>query len=78
MKLKMKVTYIVSNINKAFAFEWIAEELNKDKFSLSFILLNPGPSSLENELKRLNIKVNRINLMAKRISLCLFLRYSLY
>ena len=58
--LKRKVTYIISNINKAIAFEWIAKELNKDKFELSFILLNPGTSKLEKELKYLGFPVNSI------------------
>lgn len=38
--LKIKVTYILSNIDKAVAFEWIAEHLDADKFELSFILLH--------------------------------------
>ena len=64
--MKKKVTYIVSNINKAFAFEWIAEELNKDRFVLTFILLNPGPSALETELIKNNIKVKRIKYSGKK------------
>lgn len=38
---KTKVTYIISNINKALEFEWVAEFIDRDKFELSFILLNP-------------------------------------
>ncbi|WP_044212794.1 glycosyltransferase family 4 protein [Flammeovirga sp. OC4] len=38
---KQKIVYIISNINKALEFEWVATYLNKDKFDLSFILLNP-------------------------------------
>jgi glycosyltransferase involved in cell wall biosynthesis len=36
---KIKITYILSNIDKAVAFEWVAERLNQNKFELSFILL---------------------------------------
>jgi glycosyltransferase involved in cell wall biosynthesis len=35
--VRKKVTYILSNIDKAIAFEWIIEYINKEKFSLSFI-----------------------------------------
>ena len=37
---KIKITYIISDIDKALAFEWIATELDKNIFDLSFILLN--------------------------------------
>ena len=50
-----KVTYIISNINKAIGFEWIAANLQSDKIHLSFILLNPGPSELENFLNQQGI-----------------------
>jgi glycosyltransferase involved in cell wall biosynthesis len=46
----IKVTYIISDINKALAFEWVAEYLDKQKFTISFILLNPGGSVLEEHL----------------------------
>jgi len=35
--LNTKVTYILSNIDKAIAFEWIIDNINKEKISLSFI-----------------------------------------
>jgi glycosyltransferase involved in cell wall biosynthesis len=64
--MKKKVTYIISNINKALAFEWVATYLNKDKFDLSFILLNSGDTELESFLKNKNILVHRINYRGKR------------
>lgn len=52
-----KLTYIVSDIEKALAFEWIAEELSH-KYELSFILLNCKQGCfLENWLKQRNIPV---------------------
>lgn len=51
----MKITYILSNIDKAIAFEWIAEKLNHDRFELSFILLNDKEPFLFNWLKEKNI-----------------------
>lgn len=65
-KKPVKIVYIISNINKAIAFEWIAEELDKTKFELNFILLNPKESYLEEYLNKLNINVKRINYNSKR------------
>ena len=62
----MKVVYIISDIDKALAFEWIVEELNSQKFELSFILLNPGPSMLENFLRQKNIPVITITCRGKK------------
>lgn len=60
MSNTIKVTYIVSDIDKAIAFEWIATYLDKTKFDLSFILLNPGSSQLEQFLIEKGIRVNTI------------------
>jgi glycosyltransferase involved in cell wall biosynthesis len=40
--------------------------LNKDKFVLSFIILNPGSSALERELIKRNISVKRIKYTGKK------------
>lgn len=64
--MKKKVTYILSHIHKALAFEWIAEELNQDKFELSFILLNEGDSYLEQFLKARQIPVQRVHYVGKK------------
>lgn len=61
-----RVAYIVSNINKALAFEWIVEFINKDKYQLFFILINPGNSELEDFLKLKGIKVLRIKFTGKK------------
>lgn len=57
---KIKITYIVSGIDRSIGFEWIVEHLNKDKIELSFVLLNPGDSYIENYLKRQDIITKRI------------------
>ncbi|MCU0444139.1 MAG: glycosyltransferase family 4 protein [Microscillaceae bacterium] len=62
----INVTYIISNIDKALAFEWIAEGLNADKFKLSFILLNPDNSYLEEYLKKQQIPVVRVTYRGKK------------
>lgn len=52
-----KVTYIISDINKALAFEWIAEKIDRSSVDLSFILIIQSASELEGYLKELNIPV---------------------
>lgn len=64
--MQIKVTYILSNINKALAFEWIADYLDKNKFDLSFILLNPCESALEKYLQNKKINVQRISYQGKK------------
>jgi len=63
---KTKITYIVAGIDRAIAFEWIVENLNKDKFELSFILLNSGSSYLEDYLIQNKILVKRILFRGKK------------
>ena len=55
-----RVTYIVANIDKALEFEWVADLLDGDRFELNFILLNPGPSTLEAELVQRRIPCERV------------------
>ena len=64
--MKKSIIYIISNIDKALAFEWIATSLDNDKFKLSFILLNPGPSVLEKFLLENKISVSRITYNGKK------------
>jgi glycosyltransferase involved in cell wall biosynthesis len=61
------LTYIISDIDKALAFEWIAEELDKTKFDLHFILLNKRPNCyLETWLKAQNISVYYVHYEGKK------------
>jgi glycosyltransferase involved in cell wall biosynthesis len=60
------VTYIISDINKALAFEWVAESINRQKVSLSFILLNSGDSILEKYLIEHKFPVKRIGCRGKK------------
>ena len=52
-----KITYIISEIDKAIAFEWVVHFINKEKFSLSFILINSENSYLGKFLAKENIPV---------------------
>ena len=58
--MPQRVVYILADIDKAVAFEWVADLLDRDRFELSFILLNPGPSVLEGELTRREIPWERV------------------
>lgn len=52
-----KTTYILSGIDKAVAFEWIVDEINREKIDLSFILLHNSTPFLYDWLKNKNITV---------------------
>jgi len=58
--MKIRVAYIISNIDKALAFEWIASKIDNNRFELLFILLNQQESSLEIFLRDRNIAVERV------------------
>lgn len=73
-----KIIYIISNIDKALAFEWIATTINKDKFFLSFILLNKGNSRLEEFLLRNKIPVKRIEIRDKMESFKAYCKLSAF
>lgn len=60
------MTYIISGVHKALSFEWIANELNKEKIELSFILLNSTPSYLHEFLVKNNIESYEIEYFGKR------------
>lgn len=64
--MKANVTYIVSDIDKAIAFEWIVERINKDKISLAFILKNNQSSYLFKYFKQKNISVYTVSCKCKK------------
>jgi glycosyltransferase involved in cell wall biosynthesis len=64
--MKKKISYIISDIDKALAFEWLASGINKEQFDLSFILLNPGTSHLEEFLIQQNIPVRTLRCRGKK------------
>lgn len=74
---KKKIVYIISNIQKSLAFEWIAAGL-KDQYRLSFVLLNPESSSLEGILLQKKIEVTRIRYRGKKDFFIAFLKTVVY
>lgn len=63
---KQTIVYIISYIDKAIAFEWIAERLSSTKYDLHFILLNPSTSFLGNYLKANNFNLHEISYTGKK------------
>jgi glycosyltransferase involved in cell wall biosynthesis len=63
---KQKLVYVVSSINQASTFEWTAASRIRDDFDLSFVLLNPGPSRIEEALAKLGVPVLRLEYRGKR------------
>ena len=60
-----RIVYIVSHVDKSLAFEWIALSLKK-KYRISFILLNPHHSLLEEFLISNGIEVRRFLYRGKK------------
>ncbi len=65
MKNSLHIVYVISEIHKSLAFEWIAIAL-KDEYRLTFILLNPSSSPFEDFLISHNIEVYRITYRGKK------------
>jgi glycosyltransferase involved in cell wall biosynthesis len=64
--MKKNITIVLSNIFRAVTHEWMIEMLDKEKFNISFILMNPIDSAMEDYLKKNNIKHIRINYRGKK------------
>ncbi len=65
--MRKKVTYIVSDIDKSLAFEWIAQRIDKDRFELQFILIqNVATSSLREFLENKGVVVHTLVCQSKR------------
>lgn len=64
--MKIKVTYILFQINKALAFEWIIDRIDRSKIELSFISIAAEKNSpLENFCKDHKIDFYLINYKSK-------------
>lgn len=63
---KIKILYIISNIDKALAFEWVNEYLNKELFEISFVILGEGNSALYNYLSKTETPVYHIQYRGKK------------
>jgi len=78
---RIKLTYIISNIQKSLAFEWVAENLDHSKYELSFVFLNSEKYPIQEYMEHRNIETHLIFNNGKRsypfIFLKLFARFLL-
>ena len=66
MKNRKKLIYIISDIDRAIAFEWIADSIDQSKFELVFLLINSSQSYLKNFLTTKNFPVYTLDVTSKR------------
>jgi glycosyltransferase involved in cell wall biosynthesis len=71
---RIKIVYVISHIDKALEFEWVISKLNREKYDLSFVLLNPQPSKLALFAIDNNINCTEIYYSSKRQFLVILLK----
>jgi glycosyltransferase involved in cell wall biosynthesis len=71
---KIKVVYIISDIEKSLNFEWTAQEMNKNKFELVFFLIGRRGSELAAQLNRLGVHVTEFQTNRKLSLVIIFFR----
>lgn len=52
--------------DKAVQYEWLVQSINRDKFELMFVFLNPGGSYVENFVKQAGLRNYRITYNSKK------------
>lgn len=63
---RIKVTIVFSNISKFIRLEWLCETFDRDRFDLSFLILNAGDSEIETWLRERDMSVERIRYRGKK------------
>lgn len=74
---RTKLVYIVSGVNRSLAFEWIASNLKRDQYALTFILIGKEGSVLETFLDGLGVPNYTVGGLRKKewpIALALLVR----
>jgi glycosyltransferase involved in cell wall biosynthesis len=64
--MKLKVVYVISDVDKSIAFEWIVKSIDFSKVELKFVILSSFNTNLEAFLQNENISVFRINFNGKK------------
>ena len=59
---RIKIVYLLGSVERAQSFEWIADDLDREQFELSFVLFNNHSSLMEEFLLSRGIPVTRIAL----------------
>ena len=62
---RKKIVYIISDIDRAIAFEWIADQVNKVEFELVFVLINCKESYFKKFLETRRIKFHLLDAKSK-------------
>ena len=61
-----RITFIISNVSKAIAFEWITDELSQKGFKISFLILgNSKPTEFTNYLEENGVSYQTFTLGSK-------------
>ena len=63
---RIKVTIVLSNISKLIRLAWLCENFDRDRFDLSFLILNAGDSEIETWLRERDMSVERIRYRGKK------------
>jgi len=64
-QIHVKLIYIISEVNKALGFEWLYDNINKEQFDITFILLGKPDSAFEKFLVARNAEGIQINFLRK-------------
>lgn len=64
--MKKKVTYIISDISKIIAVEWVCEHMDQKDIEFSFIFLNNGETEIEHFVKEKGYAFIRIEYAGKK------------
>ena len=78
MEKKRKLVYVASFINFSFGMEWMVENLDKNKYDVDFIFLNPQIPEIYHRLKLKNIQVSFLKYRGKRDLLKVILQLFVY
>lgn len=65
-KKRIKVIYVISRIDKAIAFEWIAMQIDRSRFDVRFVLLNEADSHFARFCVKNNIPCKNLKLRGKK------------
>ena len=65
-KQKTKVVVMISNVDKAVGFEWLVERIDRDRFDVSFLLLNEKASYLGDYLRKAGVRVEELSFLSKK------------
>lgn len=63
---KKKICLVLSFHDKAVQYEWLVQSINRHKFELMFVFLNPGGSYVEDFVRQAGLKSYRIPYNSKK------------